>query len=351
MAGPCGILCIASHCFPNRQLPTPILHIPIAEIYQHRFYTFSLQKSVHVSALSYIFLKNKGNLLNPCFCKVILVYEKNKIHNNQRKDFLIMKIKRYVAAAMAAGVLSTVSLATGITALAATGWIQNGNSYVYYDDNGSLHKGWIQTNDGYYYMDLSTGVMTTGLKKINDKLYYFGSNGIMQTGLIHDAASDKYYYGQSDGTLVIGWLNLDGSYYHMDEDGSLGTGWKTISGSRYYFDPASGKCALNIAMPIDGNWFLFGEDGKMQTGFHNVNGATYYFDPSNGVMVAGTTKTISGVSYTFNADGTCTTTLSGIPSHTTGTESSNNSQQSSQESTADAENGRQNVIVAGSSRS
>ena len=92
----------------------------------------------------------------------------------------------------------------------------------------------------------------------------------------------------------------------------------------------------------------------MQTGFHNVNGATYYFDPSNGVMVAGTTKTISGVSYTFNADGTCTTTLSGIPSHTTGTESSNNSQQSqqsSQESTADAENGRQNVIVAGSSRS
>ena len=87
-----------------------------------------------------------------------------------------MKIKRYVAAAMAAGVLSTVSLATGITALAATGWVQNGNSYVYYDENGTLHKGWVQTNDGYYYMDLSTGVMTTGLKKINDKLYYFGSN-------------------------------------------------------------------------------------------------------------------------------------------------------------------------------
>ena len=53
-------------------------------------------------------------------------------------------------------------------------------------------------------MDLSTGVMSTGIKKINDKLYYFGSNGIMQTGLIHDAASDKYYYGQSDGTLVLG---------------------------------------------------------------------------------------------------------------------------------------------------
>ena len=94
------------------------------------------------------------------------------------------------------------------------------------------------------------------------------------------------------------------------------------------------------------------EQEIQQTGFQNVNGATYYFDPSNGVMVAGTTKTISGVSYTFNADGTCTTTLSGIPSHTTGSESSSQqNQQSSQTSAADDENGRQNVVVAGSSRS
>ena len=69
-------------------------------------------------------------------------------------------------------------------------------------------------------------------------------------------------------------------------------------------------------------------------------------------MVAGTTKTISGVSYTFNADGTCTTTLSGIPSHTTGSESSSNqqNQQTTQETTADDNGGRENVIVAGSSR-
>ena len=54
-----------------------------------------------------------------------------------------MKIKRYVAAAVTAGVLGTVTLATGITALAATGWVQNGSSYVYYDTDGTLHKGWV----------------------------------------------------------------------------------------------------------------------------------------------------------------------------------------------------------------
>ena len=48
-----------------------------------------------------------------------------------------MKIKRYVAAAVTAGVLGTVTLATGITALAATGWVQNGSSYVYYDTDGT----------------------------------------------------------------------------------------------------------------------------------------------------------------------------------------------------------------------
>ena len=106
-------------------------------------------------------------------------------------------------------------------------------------------------------------------------------------------------------------------------------------------------------MPVDGNWYLFGEDGKMQTGFHNVNGATYQLLIRPTVsLVAGTTKTISGVSYTFNADGTCTTTLSGIPSHTTGSESSSQqNQQSSQASAGHDENGRQNVVVAGSSRS
>ena len=81
----------------------------------------------------------------------------------------------------------------------------------------------------------------------------------------------------------------------MSDDGSLWTGWRTISGSRYYFYPESGKCALNVAMPIGDSWYLFGTDGKMQTGFQNVNGNTYYFDPSTGVMYAGTTRTVNGM--------------------------------------------------------
>ena len=55
-----------------------------------------------------------------------------------------MKKTKWLAAAAFAGVLGTAVLVLGTTAFAATGWVQNGNNYVYYDADGSLHKGWIK---------------------------------------------------------------------------------------------------------------------------------------------------------------------------------------------------------------
>ena len=59
-----------------------------------------------------------------------------------------MKNTRWLAAAFAS-VLGTAVLGLNMTALAATGWVQNGSNYVYYDSDGSLHKGWINTSNGY----------------------------------------------------------------------------------------------------------------------------------------------------------------------------------------------------------
>ena len=102
-----------------------------------------------------------------------------------------MKNRKYLASMVFAGALGAAVWGLGMTSFAATGWQKNGNDYVYYDTDGSLHKGWINTSDGYYYMDLSTGVMSIGWKKINDKWYYFNSNGLMATGWVID--NDEYY--------------------------------------------------------------------------------------------------------------------------------------------------------------
>ena len=64
-----------------------------------------------------------------------------------------MRKRKHLAALVFAGVLGATVLGSGMSTLAASGWVQNGNNYVYYDADGSLHKGWINTSDGYYYMD------------------------------------------------------------------------------------------------------------------------------------------------------------------------------------------------------
>ena len=69
--------------------------------------------------------------------------------------------------------LGLMTLAPASDALAA-GWSKSGDSWVYYDNNGSLYKGWIRTTDGYYYLDLTSGKMTLGWKQINNKWYYSG---------------------------------------------------------------------------------------------------------------------------------------------------------------------------------
>ena len=63
--------------------------------------------------------------------------------------------KRFTAAAMA-GLIGAMTLVSGVTAYAATGWQQNGSTYYYYDANGELHKGWLNTENSYYYLNLST---------------------------------------------------------------------------------------------------------------------------------------------------------------------------------------------------
>ena len=110
-----------------------------------------------------------------------------------------MHKKRFRAIAVA-GILGLLVLAP-ISDVLAAGWTKSGDSWVYYDNNGSLYKGWIRTTDGYYYLDLTTGKMTLGWKQINNKWYYFKSNGLMVSNT---------------------WITVDGKFYYLLDDGTMG---------------------------------------------------------------------------------------------------------------------------------
>ena len=94
-------------------------------------------------------------------------------------EFIIMK-KHGLAIFILAAVMTLDS--AGMTALAAEGWAQEGNSWVYYNASGSrVYNAWRKGGDGCWrYLD-SYGVMASNAW-VDDGRYYVDADGIMVAG-------------------------------------------------------------------------------------------------------------------------------------------------------------------------
>ena len=81
---------------------------------------------------------------------------------------------------------------------------------------------------------------------------FFGENGEKKTGWIEDKGK-KYYIDPVKGTLATGWVQMEGKWYFLDTKesslGKLAEGWQWIDGYCYYFDAATGKMAENEKTP------------------------------------------------------------------------------------------------------
>lgn len=78
--------------------------------------------------------------------------------------------------------------------------------------------------------------------------------------------SGQYYYENPDGSLAIGWQNIDDTWYYLDNSGIMLTGW----------------------VELDGVWYYLDTDGEMLTGWVKDNGIWYYFN-DNGTMASNCT--------------------------------------------------------------
>lgn len=81
---------------------------------------------------------------------------------------------------------------------------------------------------------------------------FFGENGEKKTGWIEDKGK-KYYIDPIKGTLATGWVQMEGKWYFLDTKeaslGKLAEGWQWIDGYCYYFDATTGKMAENEKTP------------------------------------------------------------------------------------------------------
>lgn len=187
-----------------------------------------------------------------------------------------------------------------------TGWVQDGDQWYYYDQDGTKHTGWLEEKNNEedsiikYYFD-KDGSMHTGWLELGGKRYYFDKSGVMATDYTYVPESKNYYYFDENGVAQTGIQTIFGGYsaYFDATSGLLRNGWKLVDGNWYYADK-DGRLETGWLYQAS-KWYFFNQDGKMQTGWLNDGKNSYYFTPS-GAMAVGWTK-VDGKWYYFSQSG------------------------------------------------
>lgn len=123
------------------------------------------------------------------------------------------------------------------------GWIQDEEGrYFYTDSQGEMVYGWIDWNGDRYYVNETLG-MVTGEYFIDGLSYYFDEDGAL-----------------IDLAVQSGWKLTDEGWIYIQSDGSLAKGWQKIKGVNYYLDPTTGIMATGWRY-LDGTWCFFQPGG------------------------------------------------------------------------------------------
>ena len=179
-------------------------------------------------------------------------------------------------------VLSTASLlaiGASMTSFAATGWVEENGTWVYYDRNEErVTDQWARSGNGWYYLDENGEMATDRLIEDGDNYYYVDTNGVMVTNQWvaienEDAGEDDepdhyWYYFQANGRAMTNGNNsrvalktINGKRYAFDDEGRMLYGWVSEDDAER-LDNTDGDAFL------DGDYY-FGDsdDGAMTTGW------------------------------------------------------------------------------------
>ncbi|MFR4440729.1 MAG: cell wall-binding protein [Hungatella sp.] len=155
--------------------------------------------------------------------------------------------------------------------MAVNSWV-DGTYYV--DENGIMVEDrWIRLPGDYqgdqdyywYYFSSSGKVVADAWKKINDKWYHFDDTGVMETGWVDE---NMYFCGE-DGAAKTGWQKL----YPPEGEEEEYDGFDEDDGQRWYYFSASGKKYVPSddaeygERRIGDTYYCFSETGIMQTGW------------------------------------------------------------------------------------
>ena len=246
-------------------------------------------------------------------------------------------------------VLSTASLlaiGASMTSFAATGWVEENGTWVYYNRDGELATdSWKKSGNSWYWLDENGEMAIDQLIEDDDDYYYVDINGVMATNQWvaienEDAGEDDepehyWYYFQAngkaltngnnsnvalktvngkkyafdeEGRMLFGWVSKDSAeridnsdgdafkegdyYFGSEDDGAMTTGWLQLD---ITYDEATADDVIAPVFNEDEDqtrWFWFGSNGKKikaedgnEEKEKSINGRKYAFD-EYGTMIA-----------------------------------------------------------------
>ena len=259
-----------------------------------------------------------------------------------------------------------------MTSFAATGWVEEDGTWVYYNRDGERATNeWKKSGNSWYYLDDAGEMAIDQLIEDDDDYYYVDINGVMATNQWvalenEDAGQDdepdqNWYYFQANGKALTNGSNdhvalktINGKKYAFDDEGKMLWGWVNADSAEhidntdgdafkegdYYFGSADdgamtvGWIQMDITYeeatsdyeiaPVfnddedQSRWFYFksngkkvkAEDGDSQKG-RTINGRKYEFD-EYGAMTAEWSLDVDSASESGVRDGYSTASENGV---------------------------------------
>jgi len=183
-------------------------------------------------------------------------------------------------------------------------------SYYYFNSRGNMLTGWMEDEDNYYYLN-SKGEMQIGWLLYGDEWYFLENNGIMSTGWIE--YNDKWYFLRRDGSMATGWIFNKYKWYYLNSSGVMKTGWLYYDKKWYYLNSYG---AMETGwIKCDDEWYYLNFDGSMKSGeWIYSNGNWYYLNYVGNMRCGWLYK--DDKYYYFNEDGTMRTSSKTIDGYT-----------------------------------
>lgn len=146
---------------------------------------------------------------------------------------------------------ATLAMASTVTSLANTGWVDVQKKWYYYDDAGnSIRNQWVQNGDNLYWLKDNGEMAIQMWVNDNGTYYWVNAQGARVANTWIQRAKSWFYVGEDGKMLSNTFFDKDGATYYATDTGAIATGWVEVDGIWHYFDSRNGRMAKGAT--IDG---------------------------------------------------------------------------------------------------